>query len=191
MRWRLQAFSAVVRVNQETHAAVGRDPIVSLVNVSLAVPRQTSCFVRASQMSTTKVPPVYLRIVVVELSGPMDLTANGRALGALTAGFLDKQLEYLGCDSYDQCPQATDASPLYQVDASDPPFLIAFLQLQFAHGIIQLDDRQWLHKQGRTTRRLIVDYGFDLSLEFGAQWDDVTPIALGDDGFLKLVCRLG
>jgi acetyl esterase len=62
---------------------------------------------------------------VVELSGPMDLTANGRALGALTDGFLDKQLEYLACDSYDQCPQATDASPLYQVDASDPPFLIA------------------------------------------------------------------
>jgi acetyl esterase len=57
---------------------------------------------------------------VAELSGPIDLTGV-----ALTDDFAPLQLEYLGCASYASCPTAEDASPNYQVDASDPPFFIA------------------------------------------------------------------
>ena len=62
---------------------------------------------------------------VVELSGPIDLTEGGLGLGKLTHDFVRNQLEYLDCDSYDSCPPAEAASPVYQVDASDPPFFIA------------------------------------------------------------------
>ncbi len=62
---------------------------------------------------------------VVELSGPADLTTAGFRLGAMAPGFRMIQLEYLGCADYDQCPQARDASPLYEVDGSDPPFFVA------------------------------------------------------------------
>ncbi|MCU1407908.1 MAG: alpha/beta hydrolase [Glaciihabitans sp.] len=61
---------------------------------------------------------------VAELSGPTDLTDRGRLLGGLTASFEQVQLDYLGCTSLAECPQARDASPLYDVDATDPPFFI-------------------------------------------------------------------
>jgi acetyl esterase len=61
---------------------------------------------------------------VAELSGPADLTNRGRILGGLTASFERTQLAYLGCRTLTYCPQAEAASPLYQVDATDPPFFV-------------------------------------------------------------------
>jgi len=68
---------------------------------------------------------------VVELSAPIDLTLAGTALGDLGTGFQRVQLDYLGCDSYDLCPQAADASPSRHVDASDPAFFIAHSSHEF------------------------------------------------------------
>ncbi|MEO7374247.1 MAG: alpha/beta hydrolase [Terrimesophilobacter sp.] len=64
---------------------------------------------------------------VVDLSGPADLTANGAA----TSAFQQTQLSYLGCADYSHCPAAKAASPVYQVDASDPPFFIAHSTNEF------------------------------------------------------------
>ena len=64
---------------------------------------------------------------VVDLSGPVDLTAAGAA----TSGFQQTQLSYLGCASYANCPAARDASPVYQVDATDPPFFVAHSTHEF------------------------------------------------------------
>lgn len=61
---------------------------------------------------------------VVELSGPSDLTAAGLGLGTTPPAFQQVELDYLGCLSFDDCPQARLASPLYQVDSSDPPFFV-------------------------------------------------------------------
>lgn len=57
---------------------------------------------------------------VVELSGPADLTGPDT-----TADFLPDQLAYLHCASESACPQARAASPVDQVDRSDPPFFVA------------------------------------------------------------------
>ena len=57
---------------------------------------------------------------VVELSGPIDLTAGGLLLGEYTAEFQWHQLEYLGCDDYASCTTARNASPVYAVYAVDP-----------------------------------------------------------------------
>ena len=61
---------------------------------------------------------------VVELSGPIDLTADDLLLGEYTAEFQRHQLEYLGCEDYASCTTARSASPVYAVDPSDPPFFI-------------------------------------------------------------------
>ena len=61
---------------------------------------------------------------VVNLSGPIDLTTDGFALGGVVPAFRQVQLDYLGCASYADCPQARAASPLYSVDESDPPFFV-------------------------------------------------------------------
>ncbi len=57
---------------------------------------------------------------VAELSGPMDLTGVD-----LTDDFAPLQLEYLGCATFADCPAAEAASPILQVDDTDPPFFIA------------------------------------------------------------------
>ena len=57
---------------------------------------------------------------VAELSGPTNLTGDGSEL----AGFRPLELSYLACASFEACPQAVRASPLFQVDDSDPPFFI-------------------------------------------------------------------
>ncbi len=66
----------------------------------------------------------------------------------------------------------------------DAAFLIALLQLQLAHGIVQLHDRQRLHEQGRTAGGLVVDDSLDLALELRPQGDHIASIPLGDDRFL-------
>jgi acetyl esterase len=61
---------------------------------------------------------------VAELSGPVDLTDEGRELGGLVESFEQIQLDYLGCDALVDCTSATAASPLYRVDPTDPPFFV-------------------------------------------------------------------
>jgi acetyl esterase/lipase len=56
---------------------------------------------------------------VAELSGPTELTGL-----AATDDFVPVQLAYLGCATEEDCPVARDASPLYAIDASDPPFFV-------------------------------------------------------------------
>lgn len=61
---------------------------------------------------------------VAELSGPIDLTDDGRELGGLVPSFEQIQLDYLGCESLADCPTAEPASPLYRIDPTDPPFFV-------------------------------------------------------------------
>nr|WP_240977796.1 alpha/beta hydrolase [Planctomonas sp. JC2975] len=62
---------------------------------------------------------------LVDLSGPVDLTANGQSLGHPGAGLQSLVLGYLGCASFANCRQASAASAITHVDSSDPP---AFIQ---------------------------------------------------------------
>jgi acetyl esterase/lipase len=62
---------------------------------------------------------------VATVSAPMDLTAHGQTLGELPSWLVARELSYLGCTGFDHCPAATEASPTYQVDATDPPVLVA------------------------------------------------------------------
>jgi acetyl esterase len=57
---------------------------------------------------------------VVELSGPANLTASGPE----RPSFVPAEANYLGCKRLTICPAAREASPLYHVDSSDPPFFI-------------------------------------------------------------------
>jgi acetyl esterase len=61
---------------------------------------------------------------VAELSGPTDLTAAALGRGILPPDFQQLELDYLHCPSFGDCDSARAASPLYQVDPSDPPFFI-------------------------------------------------------------------
>lgn len=54
------------------------------------------------------------------IGGPTHLTGDGREL----ADFRPFELSYLGCASFEACAQAVQASPLFQVDDSDPPFFV-------------------------------------------------------------------
>ena len=66
---------------------------------------------------------VHLKAIAA-VSAPMDLTEAGTRLGRLGDGFVQLQLDYLGCDFYSDCPHARQASPIYFLDPGDPPFLI-------------------------------------------------------------------
>lgn len=57
---------------------------------------------------------------VVELSGPADLTGVD-----VTPDFLPIQLSYLRCTGASDCAAAGPASPIDQVDPTDPPFFVA------------------------------------------------------------------
>lgn len=61
---------------------------------------------------------------IVDLSGPIDLTAAGLELGTPRDVFAQIQLDYLGCVTYDDCAVAASASPHLQLDASDPPLFV-------------------------------------------------------------------
>jgi acetyl esterase/lipase len=58
---------------------------------------------------------------VAELSGPANLTASGAEHAILQP----RVLSYLGCKTLAACPQAAAASPIDNVDPTDPPFFIA------------------------------------------------------------------
>ncbi|MGL3201173.1 MULTISPECIES: alpha/beta hydrolase fold domain-containing protein [Curtobacterium] len=61
---------------------------------------------------------------VVDLSGPTNLTSRSTEADGVSASFQRKQLLYLGCRTYTQCPAAEQASPEYHVTADTPPFFI-------------------------------------------------------------------
>ncbi len=61
---------------------------------------------------------------VVDLSGPTDLTTRSTRPDGVSASFQRKQLLYLGCRSYADCPAAEQASPTEHVTADTPPFFI-------------------------------------------------------------------
>lgn len=68
---------------------------------------------------------------VVALSPAVDLTTEGLALGTPSTEAQTIISQYLGCNDVADCPVAKDASPLYGVDASDPPFYIAAGDAEF------------------------------------------------------------
>jgi acetyl esterase len=57
---------------------------------------------------------------VAELSGPANLTASGPE----RLEFVPAEAKYLGCKRLTICPAARQASPLYHVDPTDPPFFV-------------------------------------------------------------------
>jgi acetyl esterase len=61
---------------------------------------------------------------VVDLSGPTNLTARSTRADGVSASFQRKQLLYLGCRTYTDCPAATRASPEYHVTSDTAPFFI-------------------------------------------------------------------
>jgi acetyl esterase/lipase len=58
---------------------------------------------------------------VVEMSGPINLTASG----VERRDFYPLVLSYLHCKTLRACPQAADASPDRHVDSTDPPFFVS------------------------------------------------------------------
>jgi acetyl esterase/lipase len=56
---------------------------------------------------------------VVEMSGPADLTGAN-----MNPDFEPDQLAYLHCTTEGDCPAARAASPLFQIDRTDPPFFV-------------------------------------------------------------------
>ena len=61
---------------------------------------------------------------VVDLSGPTNLTTRSTEADGVSAAFQRKQLLYLGCRTYSDCPAATRASPEYHVTSDTAPFFI-------------------------------------------------------------------
>jgi len=61
---------------------------------------------------------------VVDLSGPTNLTARSTRSDGVSASFQRKQLLYLGCRTYADCPAAQQASPEYHVTSDTAPFFI-------------------------------------------------------------------
>lgn len=61
---------------------------------------------------------------LVEISGPVDLTARGQGLGHPGPGLQSFELGYLGCTTFESCPQAATASAVTHIDPSDPPTFI-------------------------------------------------------------------
>ncbi len=61
---------------------------------------------------------------VAELSGPIDLSYAGLVPRGAPVGLQRMVLNYLGCASLGDCPQAESASPSSELDPSDPPVFI-------------------------------------------------------------------
>lgn len=61
---------------------------------------------------------------VVELSGPVDLRAAIPTTDSYNQDLGQVVLDYLGCASYQECPGAAKASPVFLADETDPPFFV-------------------------------------------------------------------
>lgn len=68
---------------------------------------------------------------LVDISGPVDLTAAGQLLGHPGPGLQSLELAYLGCTAFENCRQATGASAIAHVDSSDPPAFIQGSEFDF------------------------------------------------------------
>jgi acetyl esterase/lipase len=68
---------------------------------------------------------------VAEFSGPVDIRAAIPTTDSYNRDFGEVQLEYLGCTSFDDCAAADAASPVTQVDPTDPPFFVAHSTEEF------------------------------------------------------------
>ncbi|WP_166790411.1 alpha/beta hydrolase [Cryobacterium tagatosivorans] len=68
---------------------------------------------------------------VAELSGPTDLGHEALVVGNAPAGLQRIVQSYLGCASLADCPQARAASPLSELDRSDPPVFIGAAAEEF------------------------------------------------------------
>ena len=88
---------------------------------------------------------------VVALSPAADLTEVGLALGDPSRDEITLIQAYLGCNDLRDCPTAEDASPLYSVDPTDPPFFIAIS-----------DDEIVPVEQGRALRDALESEGVDV-----------------------------
>lgn len=62
---------------------------------------------------------------VVDLSGPTDLTADGSQRTGFESAFQTLIAQYLGCDALAGCASAEQASPIFAIDETDPPFFVA------------------------------------------------------------------
>lgn len=62
---------------------------------------------------------------VVSLSGAADFTERALTLGEPQSIQIQRVLDYLGCAELVGCPTGAAASPITQVDPTDPPFLLA------------------------------------------------------------------
>lgn len=62
---------------------------------------------------------------VVSLSGAADLTERALELGEPQPNQIQRVLDYLGCPQLTGCSAGAAASPITQVDPTDPPFLLA------------------------------------------------------------------
>ena len=62
---------------------------------------------------------------VVDLSGPTDLTADGSQRTGFESAFQTLIAQYLGCDTLAGCASAEQASPIFAIDETDPPFFVA------------------------------------------------------------------
>ncbi|HEY0247220.1 MAG TPA: alpha/beta hydrolase [Gryllotalpicola sp.] len=90
---------------------------------------------------------------LVDLSGPVDLTAAGRSRSQSPELTRD-ELSYLGCRRLASCPTAKRASPLFDVDPSDPPTFIGQASVDFVP-----------HQQGDRLRAALEDAGVPVTLE--------------------------
>lgn len=68
---------------------------------------------------------------VAELSGPVDLREPIRTTDSYNEDFPQVVLDYLGCPSYEGCPGAAKASPVFLADETDPPFFVAHSTEEF------------------------------------------------------------
>lgn len=68
---------------------------------------------------------------VAELSGPTDLGHQALVSAHAPAGLQRIVQDYLGCASLARCPQSAAASPLRQLDRSDPPVFIGASDEEF------------------------------------------------------------
>ena len=62
---------------------------------------------------------------VADFSGPTDIRKPIETTDSYNQDFAVVQLQYVGCESYDGCGAAASASPVTQVDPTDPPFFVA------------------------------------------------------------------
>jgi acetyl esterase/lipase len=68
---------------------------------------------------------------LVDISGPVDLTAQGQLLGHPGPGLQSFELGYLGCTAFEGCRQAAAASAITHIDPSDPPAFIQGSEFDF------------------------------------------------------------